>query len=137
MNDVGVNVLTSELFTIAFVTASVKVSHMTGDTAAEMFAGNICDAVNTVHLQIDYPAAISADKMVMLACIGIKVVYTIIQPKPLNFTDICQESQVAVDRSEADTGILLSDIHVDNIRCWVVMSTHQKVFDHIPLLTVF
>lgn len=97
---------------------------MTGDVAIKILGGYIGDAVNISHGQIDYASAVGADEMVMGAGIGIKVIDPIAQSQPLNLTDVCQESQVAVNSTKTDVGIQLSHIHVDNICRGVVMSTH-------------
>ena len=120
----------------ALITVSVEIGHMTFDITAKILCGNIGNAINTVHGQVDHSAAVAADEVIMRTGIGVEMIHSISQPEPLDLTDICQQGQVTVDRTETDVGILLSDIHVDNVGCRVVITFHQKVFDHVALFTM-
>ena len=86
--------------------------------------------------QIRDRTAPAADKMIMGAGVGVKMILPVADSDPANLAQVYEKIQVPVDGSQADVGKFLTDARVYGVCCRMVVTAHQACFDGFPLTAI-
>ena len=82
-------------------------------------------------------SAPSANYMMMRGGVSIKMIDTVTDIKSVDFSDIRQKGQIPINGTQADIGILLTNMHINCVSSGMILSTYQKGLNAFSLTTIF
>ena len=109
---------------------------MTFDLPVKMLSCSFYNGMDTVHGQVNHLLTGSADKMVVIGDVGVKMIDSVAHPQTLYLADISKLCEIPIHGSETDVRIFLPHIGVDYIGGWMILTCHKKIFDNLPLTAV-
>lgn len=121
----------------AFCADPVKIRLAGLDPAGKITVCSLNDRINIRQVDIIYPVAVIADKVLMLCDYCVIVLCAASGRYLRDLPDLGQKGKIAVHSAETDVRIFLAQRSIDRVCSRMIRAALQKMFDSFALSAVF